>query len=304
MIFTLTLNPAIDRELCVPSIVLDEVLRATAHRVDWGGKGFNVSRSLRALGADSRALGFVGGDAGRRIAAGLAALGIATDFVEIAGETRTNVTIVDGARHLKVNEPGPTITDAEQARLIDQVRALARPGDWWVLAGSLPPGTSPAIYADVIRIVQGAGARAILDTSGAALAHGCEAKPFLVKPNAAEAAELLGRAVDPSDAARELHARGAMNVLLSLGRRGAVLSDGRAMWRARPPCITERNPIGAGDAMVAGMVWGLAQGMPGERALRWSIASGAAAAGLDGTAFGTFDDVAALERQVEVAAVG
>ncbi|HWO26558.1 MAG TPA: 1-phosphofructokinase [Kofleriaceae bacterium] len=312
MIYTLTLNPAIDRELAVPSIVLGEVLRATAHRVDWGGKGFNVSRSLRALGGESTALGFVGGEAGRRIAAGLAQLGIAVDFVEIAGETRTNVTVVDGVRYLKVNEPGPTITAAEEARLIDKVRALARPGDWWVLSGSLPPGASPGIYADVIRIVQAAGARAVLDTSGAALAQGCAAQPFLVKPNAAEAAELTGRRVDPSedgdgfgaarDAAADLHARGVSYVLLSLGRRGALLSDGRSSWMARPPRITERNPVGAGDSMVAGMVWGLAQGMPVERALRWAVASGAAAASLDGTAFGTHAEVTALEPQVEVAA--
>ena len=312
MIYTVTLNPAIDRELSVPSIVLGEVLRATAHRVDWGGKGFNVSRSLRALGGESTALGFVGGEAGRRIAAGLAQLGIAVDFVEIAGETRTNVSVVDGVRYLKVNEPGPTITEAEAARLIDKVRALARPGDWWVLSGSLPPGASPGIYADVIRIVQAAGARAILDTSGAALAQGCAARPFLVKPNAAEAAELTGRRVDPSedsdgfaaarDAAADLHARGVSYVLLSLGRRGALLSDGRSSWRARPPRITERNPVGAGDSMVAGMVWGLAQGMPVERALRWAVASGAAAASLDGTAFGTHAEVTALEPQVEIAA--
>ncbi|HET9626257.1 MAG TPA: 1-phosphofructokinase [Kofleriaceae bacterium] len=300
MIFTLTLNPAIDRELVVPSIVLGDVLRATGVRVDWGGKGLNVSRSLRALGGDSTALGFVGGDPGRRIEAGLVQLGIAVDFVEIAGETRTNVTIVDGERHLKVNEPGPTITAGEEARLIDKVRALARRGDWWVLSGSVPPGASPTIYADVIRIVQAAGARAVLDTSGAALAHGCAARPFLVKPNAAEAAELTGRAVtdDGVEAAAALHARGVAHVVISLGRRGALLSDGRATWRARPPVIAERSPVGAGDAMVAGMVWGLAQGMPAERALRWAVASGAAAAALAGTAFASHADVAALERQV------
>jgi fructose-1-phosphate kinase PfkB-like protein len=109
VIYTVTLNPALDRELKVPEIVFGEVLRASAQQVDFGGKGFNVSRALRGLGAESVALGLVGGFAGKMIAAGLARLGIRTDFVEVAGETRTNVTVVDPGRHIKVNEAGPEI---------------------------------------------------------------------------------------------------------------------------------------------------------------------------------------------------
>jgi 1-phosphofructokinase family hexose kinase len=321
VIYTLTLNPAVDREFTVPAIAFGEVLRATASRVDWGGKGFNVSRALRALGGErggergerggerggeSVAVGFLGGFAGQMIAAGLRQLGIAVDCVEITGETRTNVTVIDGERHLKVNEAGPAITAAEEALLVDKIRTLARPGDWWVLAGSLPPGASPGVYADVIRIVQAAGAFALLDTSGAALAQGCAAGPFLVKPNAAEAAELTGRRVDGIEAARQaagdIHALGVAHVLISLGRRGAVFSDGRSAWVAGAPAIVERNPVGAGDAMVAGLVRGLAQGMPVEQALRRAVASGAAAASLDGTAVGSEAAVVALERQVEVTA--
>jgi len=307
VIYTVTLNPAVDRELAVPTIAFGEVLRATAHRVDCGGKGFNVSRALRALGGDSVAVGFVGGFAGQMVAAGLRKLGIAVDFVAIGGETRTNVTVVDGQRHLKVNEAGPTITPEEEALLVDKIRALARPGDWWVLSGSLPPGATPGVYADVIRIVQSAGARAVLDTSGPALAHGCAAAPFLAKPNAAEATELTGRTVDTTEdawnAAGDLHALGVSQVVVSLGKRGAVLSDGRSAWVAHPPRIVERNPVGAGDSMVAGLVWGLAQAMPMDQALRWAVASGAAAASLDGTAFGDRADVAELERLVEVTAL-
>ena len=307
MIYTLTLNPAVDRELSVPAIAFGEVLRATAHRVDWGGKGFNVSRALRALGGESVALGFVGGFAGQMITAGLRELGIAVAFVEIAGETRTNVTVVDGERHLKVNEAGPAVTAADEALLIDKIQALAKPGDWWVLSGSVPPGSSPDVYAKVIRIVQAAGAHALLDTSGAALAHGCAAGPFLAKPNAEEAAELTGRPVDSAEAARlaagDLHARGVSRVVVSLGKRGAVLSDGRSAWHARPPQIVERNPVGAGDSMVAGLVWGLSQAMPIEHALRWAVASGALAASLGGTAFGSRAAVAELERLVEITAL-
>jgi len=112
MIYTVTLNPAIDRELTIPALAFDEVLRATAARVDLGGKGFNVSRMLAALGATSVALGFAGGHAGAMLRDGLSALGIETDFVWIAGETRTNVSIViaDERQHIKVNEAGPHVT--------------------------------------------------------------------------------------------------------------------------------------------------------------------------------------------------
>jgi 1-phosphofructokinase family hexose kinase len=307
VIYALTLNPALDRELRVPEIVFDDVLRATAQRVDCGGKGFNVSRALAGLGTESVALGLVGGFAGQQIAAGLSRLGIATDFVEIAGETRTNVTIVSAAHHIKVNEAGPAVAPDELARLVGKIRALARRGDWWVLSGSLPPGLADDAYAELVRILRAAGARAVLDTSGTALRHGCAAGPALVKPNAAEATELTGAPVRTEEDARAavaaIHRAGVETVLLSLGKRGAVLSDGARGWLARPPAIQERNPIGAGDSMLAGLVWGLHRGLPLDEALRWAVASGAAAASLDGTAVGTYAQVEELTRRVELAEV-
>lgn len=287
-IYTVTLNPALDREYQVPALAFGEVLRAAAVREDLGGKGFNVSRALLALGAPSVAVGFVGGHAGRRIAEGLSALGLATELVELAGgETRTNVTVVAPDRHVKVNEPGPAVRPEEEARLVARVRALARAGDLWVLSGSLPPGARPELYAELVRILQGAGARALLDTSGPALRAGCAAAPFLVKPNAAEAQELTGiDATTPAVAIAAVHQLGPAHVLLTLGAEGALLSDGARTWRATPPAIDERNPIGAGDALLAGVVFGLARGLALPEALRWGVAAGAAAASLPGTAVG------------------
>jgi 1-phosphofructokinase family hexose kinase len=309
VIYTLTLNPAIDRELQVPAIAFGDVLRADAHRVDVGGKGFNVSRALRAMDTASVALGFVGGHAGEMIAEGLSRLGIPTDFVRIAGgETRTNVSVVAPDRHIKVNEAGPEVTRDEELRLVEKIRALARAGDWWVLSGSLPPGASSEVYAEVIRIVRGAGGRVLLDTSGPALALACEAGPYLVKPNAAEARELTGLPVEtPAQvlaAAVAIHRRGPANVLVSLGKRGALLSDGERAWLAAPPSVVERNPVGAGDSMVAGLVWSLSHDMPPPEALRWAVAAGAAAASLAGTAFGSAAMVEELAKRVEVGLVG
>ncbi len=315
MIYTLTLNPALDRELTVPDLLFDEVLRATATRVDYGGKGFNVSRALVALGAgstadaaaeSSTALGFVGGKTGEKLEAGLSSLGIATDLTWVAEETRTNISVVaeNQSRYIKVNESGPTITPAEQAALVGKVDKLAQAGDWWVLSGNLPPGADERIYADLIQRIQSAGAKAILDTSGAPLRYGCEAGPFLAKPNAHEASELTGSPVETLEeikaAAEAIHALGVRLVLISLGKRGAFLSDGVQTWLAEAPEIEERNPIGAGDAAVAGLVWGLSRDLPLPEVLRWSVASGAAAASLDGTAVGSYQLVESLVSKVGI----
>ena len=306
MIYTVTLNPALDRELAVPAIEFDAVLRASALRVDYGGKGFNVSRALASLGSETVAVGLVGGPTGQRIADGLAGLGIATDFVQISGETRTNVSIVSDseAHHIKVNEAGPTISAAETQALLAKVDELAGSGDWWVLSGSLPPGMEPSVYAELVQIVQNAGGRAVLDTSGAPLRHACEVAPYLAKPNAFEASELTGLPVDTTEevaaVARNIAEMGVPNVLISLGKDGALLYNGRETWLATPPKIAEANPIGAGDSSVAGLVYGLSQGLDWPDVLRWSMGCGAAAASLPGTGVGSRDLVAQMADQVRV----
>lgn len=309
MIYTVTLNPAVDRELTVPEIEFDSVLRATDWRVDFGGKGFNVSRMLNALGVSSVALGFAGGRSGELLRDGLESLGIKTDFVWVQDETRTNVSLVTEAhdRYVKANEPGPTISEGERQDLAEKIRTLAGPGDWWVLAGSLPPGVPATIYAELIQSVHQAGGFAILDTSGAALVAGCEAKPYLVKPNELEAANLTGLPVQSEAeiraAALAIQAQGIPYVAISLGKDGAMLTDGQEAWFVDSPPIEEHNPIGAGDSMVGGLVWGLSQGVSPADALLKGVACGAATASLSGTAVGSFDLVEALISRVSIRAM-
>ncbi len=309
MIYPVTLNPALDRELTVPAIEFDEVLRATELRIDAGGKGFNVSRALQALGAPSVALGLLGGETGRRIGGALQRLGIGVDPVEVEGETRTNISIVnaDHSHYIKVNETGPLVSAEEQARLLRKVEGLAQAGDWWVLSGNLPRGVPAGFYQQIICAVQAAGARAVLDTSGEALKLGCQAGPYLVKPNACEAAELTGVPVtsphDAGEAVRAILALGVENVFMSFGKLGALVADARDAWFAAAPPVRERNPIGAGDCAVAGLVWALSQGLPLAEALRWGVASGSAAASLAGTAVGDRALVSALAGRVQVEAL-
>jgi len=304
MIYTLTLNPAIDRELTVAEVQFDAVLSALKSQVDFGGKGFNVSRLLRSMGMPSTALGFIGGRTGDRLKHGLQALDIGTDFVSIASETRTNISIVT-ERHdhyIKVNEKGPLVDEPKQRELLDKIASIAAAGDWWVLAGSLPPGVPDAFYAQIIAILNEHQAISILDTTGESLRQGCEAKPFLVKPNAEETQKLTRLPVDTiaeiAVAATELRKMGAQNVIISMGKKGALLQTADGSWLINSPKIKEKNPIGAGDSMVGGLVWALSQGYALKESLGWGAASGAATASMSGTEVGSRALIEILFKQV------
>lgn len=305
-IFTVTLNPAIDREFSVPVISYDQVLRSRAQSIDFGGKGFNVSRMLKSLGTSSTAIGFVGGKSGELLDEGLHSLGIETDFVWIEGETRTNVSIKSTAKnhYIKVNEPGPTITENEQKHLIDKITCLSSPGDWWILAGSLPPGVPTNYYARMITIIQGKGAKVILDSSGKALAEGCRAHPFMIKPNDIELRDLSEMPVESTAqvvaASKIVQNQDIKMIVVSLSSKGALLLSEKDIWLAKSPPIKEINPTGAGDSLVGGMVWAFEQGYKPIDALGWGVACGAAAASLSGTGVGSFQDIKALFEKTEV----
>jgi 1-phosphofructokinase family hexose kinase len=309
MVFTLTLNPAVDRELTVDKIVYDTVLRASKWQVDCGGKGFNVARMLKSLGVASVALGFAAGKAGELLDEKLQALGIETDFIWTAGETRTNISLVslDDGHYMKVNEPGPTISHNELSQLIEKVRERAKEGGWWILAGSLPPGVPSTIYAELTNIIQSAGGRVFLDSSNEALRQGCASKPLLVKPNADEAHDLTGLPVTNTDqivaAAKAIKALGPSNIIISLGKDGALLVAGETAWLAGSPEVKEQNPIGAGDSMVAGILWGLTMDDSLPASLCRGVACGAATASLSGTSVGSLEQVNELLKQVKLSEI-
>ncbi len=306
MIVTVTPNPALDRTLTVPRIAFDEVIRATSSQLDWGGKGFNVSRALAALGVESVAMGFVGGATGQMLERGLSDLGIVTGFLYVGGETRTNTVIIeaDTGRYVKVNEAGPIVQTKEVDVFCERARERVRPGDIWVLSGTLPTGVQPDFYTRLIALVQGGGARALLDSSGEPLRLGCAARPYLVKPNITEAAEVTGHEIrsdaDAYAAAETFLRQGIALVALSLGADGLLLaSKERKVW-ARPPRAPVRHPTGAGDALLAGLAWTLQQGLPLEEMARWSVAMGTAAAMREGVSFGSRAEVEAVYREVQI----
>lgn len=306
MIVTVTPNPSLDRTLTVPSISFNKMLRATASRLDWGGKGFNVSRALQALGTASVAMGFAGGAIGKMLDRGLSDMGIVTDLVPVAGETRTNTVVTEarGERYVKVNEPGPTVEEEDLAALFSRARARIQPGDLWVVSGSLPPGLPTDFYAQLVRLVQVGGARAFLDASGKPLKLGCGARPYLVKPNTVEAAEFAGHSIgseaDTLRAVCSFLQSGAELVALSLGADGLLLASEKQVVRARPPKVQARNPVGAGDALLAGLAWATERGLAHEEMARWGVAAGTAAAMREGVSVGSRAEVEAVHDRVDI----
>ena len=304
MIYTITLNPALDKEYIVPKLSTNKVLRSSSIQIDYGGKGFNVSRMLASFGTASIAVGFIGGATGETLRDGLEGMGIKTDFIEVSGETRTNVSVVssDDEQYIKVNEPGPTISQEETNKLISKIRDLVQPGDWWVMAGSLPPGTKTDMYAQIISLINAGGAKAILDTSGMPLKLGCSAGPFLIKPNIEEAAQATGLTTDAhanlNKMIEVMHNLGVINIILSAGKEGAILSNGERQWVGTPPKIEEKNPTGAGDAMLAAVVYKLEKGDSILNAFIWGIASGSAAASQPGTGMASRSTVEKLLQEV------
>ncbi|MCC6453610.1 MAG: 1-phosphofructokinase family hexose kinase [Caldilineaceae bacterium] len=305
-IYTVTLNPGLDRTLTVPALYENSVLRATSSKLDWGGKGFNVTRALQALGVESVALGLVGGFTGQMLTQGLADLGITTDFVQIPGETRTNTVIEESGsgRHLKVNEAGPTIDAAAIDALRARILAHLRPGSYWALCGSLPPGAPPSLYADLTTLIQSHGAFVCLDASGEALRLGLTATPFLVKPNAEEAAGVTGITISDAPSTRRATAalidQGAEWVALSLGADGLLLTNGDQSIYARPPQVAVQTLVGVGDALLAGLLYALHHKLPLAGMARWGVAAGTAAAMTPGVGVGSVGEVRALVARVSL----
>ncbi|MEU1282140.1 1-phosphofructokinase [Streptomyces sp. NPDC005805] len=285
MILTVTPNPSLDRTYELPALERGAVLRAARDRVDPGGKGVNVSRAVAAAGRRTTAVLPLGGPEGALLGSLLGAHGIEAAGVPVTGSTRVNVTLVEPDGTLtKVNAPGPDLSPAEAEALLAAVGDRSAGADWIACCGSLPRGLPPAWYAELVARAHRAGGRVALDTSGAALTAALRERPDVVKPNAEELAQAVGRPLstvgDAVKAAEELRGRGAGAVLASLGADGQLLVDATGTWFGHAPAAAVRSNVGAGDASLAGF---LAAGGSGPAALAAAVAHGTAAVQLPGS---------------------
>lgn len=305
MIYTVTLNPALDRTLWVERLKLDDTNRIEREARYAGGKGIDVSRVLKTLKVENRAIGFVGGFTGAELEGMLLNDGIVCDFMRISRETRINIVINDSstAKQMVFSDKGPEIEPYELMQVIYKIEALHEP-EMVIVSGSLPPGIHPEIYRRVIEMVKLKGAKVILDTDGESLKVGIQGFPDIIKPNIHE----LGRLVDQDliemediiEAAQRIHERGVPMVMVSMGARGILLAGEEGRFHASPPEVEVVNTIGAGDSAVAGLVCGLVQGKPMKEAIACAVAAGTATTMKPGTALCTYDDFTSLITQVKV----
>ncbi|TDF92602.1 1-phosphofructokinase [Paenibacillus piri] len=309
MITTVTLNAAIDKTYYVPRLSPESVMRVRRVFAEPGGKGINVARVAHQLGHEVQAAGFIGGHNGRFIRQELDRQGLRHDFIEIEGESRICLNIIDESdgSSTELLEPGPVVDAEAMERLTVKLRRLAAQSRVVCLSGSLPAGVPAGFYAELIGLAKREGAAVFLDTSGEALLRGAEAAPQLIKPNEAELAQLIGRPIgqSPADIAEQLASlsperMSAACITVSLGADGSLTYYGGAYYRTYAPRIEAVNTVGCGDAFIAGMAVCMAEDLPIEEALRLATAAGSANALNEKAGYVNPEQVRELLTQVAV----
>ena len=300
MIYTVTLNPSIDFIVRLDHLELGGVNRMTSDDKFAGGKGINVSRILKRLAIDNTATGFIGGFTGRFVKDGLVDEGIATNFAEVAEDTRINVKVKAG-EETEINGAGPTISSEKLAEL-EAILAGLSDKDTVVFAGSAPANLGNKVYNKLIPIAKEAGAQVVCDFEGQTLLDSLAYAPLLVKPNNHELADIFGVELnglaDIEKYARAILAKGAQNVIISMAGDGALLVTPEAAYFAKPIKGTVKNSVGAGDSMVAGFTGEYVKSGDPVEALKWGVACGTATTFSDDLA--TADFIKETYEKVEV----
>lgn len=287
---TVTPNPAIDKTYWINEFRANKQNRVSRGRIDPGGKGLNIARILKGFGLEGTALGFFGGMIGRELINLLTEEGVNIAPVFTNANTRTNTKIIDPAsgKETEINEPGPFIGKREKDQLRQYVQDYAAKSAYLVFSGSLPPGCEPDFYAGLINTAKKFNCKTILDTSEVALQEGIKAAPYLIKPNHHELSELIGSKIEnPAAAAaaatKVRNAYGVEEVVVSLGDLGAVMAIESGAFHAVPPKVKSENTIGAGDSLVAGLIYGMVLGYSPVECLRLGVAAGTLAVTEQGT---------------------
>ncbi|GAA4479948.1 1-phosphofructokinase [Gluconacetobacter asukensis] len=309
-IATVTFNPAIDQTITVDHLVPGEVHRARAVRQNAGGKGVNVASCLADWGIDVTAFGLLGRENAALFEALCAQKKIADRFLRIPGATRVNMKIVDDRNTTDINMDGAPVDAATAERQVGIVEAFAGDDSLIVLSGSLPPGCPPDLYAGLVARLRGKGARVLLDTSGTPLTLALQGDtlPNIIKPNLRELADWAGEPVETTDDAlrigARLIARGVELVVVSMGADGALFLQDTGAITARLRARTVTSTVGAGDAMVAGLVAALSEEAALEDIACLSTAFAVGKLGLAGPNLPGRDAILALMKNVTIAPAG
>ncbi len=288
MIYTVTLNPALDRNMIVKELLGDDTTRIVSEKLYAAGKGIDVSRVIRELQGQSVALGLVGGYDGLQLEGLLINAGVMTGFTKIASETRINIILkeqINGHQYV-ISAAGPEISATEIGQFYQQTQQILDM-NYLVLSGSLPRGVTPNLYGQLILAARKKEAFTLLDTDGKALEESIEYQPSCIKPNRYELSRLVGRDLEKEadilKACDEIHHKGVPNVLVSRGKEGLILSTLDQRLKAVPPPVEVDSPVGAGDSSVAGFILAHSHGKSLADCLRLACAAGTATAQTPGT---------------------
>lgn len=280
MIYTVTANPSIDYFVQDDSFALGKINEVKEAVMKPGGKGINVSLVLHHLGLDSTCWGFLGGFIGNKIEYDLHRAGLLTDFVHVKNESRVNLKIM-GQKETALNVAGPDVSVSEKNALLARFDDL-QAGDLVVLSGGVPENLGTNFYHELGAMAKQHGADFVLDATGSSFRAALAAGPLLVKPNEDELDSIAGRKLaDDSERiefGKQLVERGAQNVLLSLGARGAFLINQKEVLYADAPVGKAVNTVGAGDSMVAGFIFARSKGKNLADCLCYAVACGTATA--------------------------
>jgi len=283
MILTVTPNPCVDKTIFVDHVELGTIIRGKKATAIAGGKGTNVSRVVKALDRPTKALQVVGGHTGAHIEEMIRVQdGVETVPVWVSAPSREIVTVLDTSKHVQTAymEPGPEITAEEAARVGQVFENVLGEAKVVTFNGTVPCAVLHSLYYDLIKAAARRDIKTVLDSHGPAFAEGIRAQPFMVKPNIGETQRFFGEQVrtdnDILKAITKYHRLGASWVVISMGARGAIASLDGQLFRCTPPKVDEVNPVGSGDALVAGFAVGLMEGMDLEETCRLAVGAGTA----------------------------
>lgn len=305
MIYTVTLNPALDKTVEIPSLTVDAVNRITSMRTDPGGKGINVSKVIGKLGGNSIAAGILGGDTGRAILSALESMGLTTCFHFVEGETRTNMKIIDPEAHTNtdINEPGVTVSEEILGELLTELLGKVTEKDIVVISGSMPKGSQQDTYYTWTKAFREKGAKVILDADGELLKAGLKASPYLIKPNNHELSALTGKTLETpkelEETARSLMKEyGIEKTVVSMGGAGALYVTADETIYAEGLKVPVGSTVGAGDSVVAALAVAEESGMSLEETVCLSTATGAANVMCSGTQAAEYEVIEKLIPKV------
>lgn len=314
MIITVTLNPAIDKTVEISKFEIDSVNRIGSSRKDVGGKGINVSKLIKSLGGESKAIGFLAGESGNFIKTYLDSETIANDFIFTDGETRTNLKIVDKqcGTNTDINESGQSVSteDLEKLKAMLEKNLSDNSGDEVivVLAGSVPKGVNSKIYFELVNLARSKGAKTILDVDGELLEEGLKAKPYMIKPNNFELEKILRKeksSTEDSMSIDEIIAGckkfledGIEKVVVSLGKDGALFVSKDQIIKADGLDVDVISTVGAGDSMVAALAYGEERKLDIEEIVKLTVGVSAANVTTKGTEVASIDVINKLKEKV------